>query len=163
MRMNSKRCVPPGLSLKQERNCFLWGLLAVSVVSLMIFALHYSNARALLFDPPRTGQEKLLIPGAVIAEFSSLLIHVFDSLFLLILCLPFWVGLHYAHYRRGSMSIYLMRRLPDQSLLHRQCWTLPLLGLAAVLLTGLLLLGLYFLIYRCATPAQCLPLAYRRF
>ena len=81
----------------------------------------------------------------------------------MLLFLPFWVGLHYAHYYRGSKSIYLMRRLPDRTLLHRQCWTLPLLALGLTLLVLVLLPALYYLIYRYATPAQCLPLAYRRF
>ena len=159
--MRSKQLpIPPGLDRAQEQRWFLTALTAASTVSFLIFISHYTTARAALFD--HYHRNAVLIPGAIIESFPALLYRVLDPFFLLLLCLPFWVALHYMHYRRGSMSIYLMRRLPDRSLLHRQCWTLPLLGLAAAVLIGLLLLGLCFLIYRYATPAQCLPLAYRR-
>ena len=158
MQNNMDQLLPPGLSLAQERKWYFLSLGATSLISTAIFLSHYTTARSNLFS--QHFSRTMLIPGAMIEPFSVLLDHVMDPLILLLLCLPFWVVLHYLYFRQGSMSIYLMRRLPDRTLLHRQCWTLPVLGLMLVLLAGLLLLGIYYLIYRYATPAQCLSLAY---
>ena len=159
--MRPDRILPPGLNLRTERNAFLFALAAVSLITTGIFFLRYSSARDALFR--HSGRKPFLIPDAMMEEFPVLLDRVFVPLLLLMLFTPFWVLLHVLHYRRGSMSIYLMRRLPDRSLLHQQCWTLPLLGLLLTVLTTLLLLGIFTLVYIYATPAACLPLAYRRF
>ena len=165
MRPDLRRQLPPGLSYTRERNAFLRALAAVSALSLLLFLSgRYLPARKELFSYRRVGGQSVatLIPGAQLPDLLQLLDRVLDPLLLLLLFVPFWVLLHYRHYRRGSMSIYLMRRLPDRTLLHRQCWTLPLVGLVLTLGTILVLLLLYALIYILATPAVCLPPAYRR-
>ena len=156
--------VPPGFSRQKE---LFYGLLALggsTLLSLWIFLARYFSARNQLFEHAfRTGRRlKTLSPGVQIEPFSQLMGGSYEPFILLLFCIPFWVLLHYASYRRGSMSIYLMRRLPDGGLLHRSCWTLPLLALAVVLLTLTLLFLLDILVYIYLTPAQCLPLFYRR-
>lgn len=153
--------IPPGLSLSFERRLFLSALSGTSLLSVIFFYIRYSQARQALFM--QVHPTKVLIPGAVISDFSHLLHHVLTPLFLLMLLMPVFVVLHYLHYRRGSMSIYLMRRLPNRRLLHQQCWTVPLLGLGLCMLVTLLLLVLFLLIYMYATPSPCLPSVYRRF
>ena len=64
----------------------------------------------------------------------------------------------YSSYYQGSRSIYLMRRLPDgRSLLRRQVWTAPVCWALTILLSGAVLLGLCWLLWRFKTPAECLP------
>lgn len=155
MKADHARTIPPGLSFQKERNIFCLCLAGVSLLSIILFCRQYFTARQALFI--YSYGRKVLLPDAVIAPFTPMLYHVFDPLIILLLALPFWGISHYLYFRQGSMSIYLMRRLPDQRLLGQQCWTLPLLGLLLCMLTVGLLLGLYVLIYRCATPAQCLP------
>lgn len=165
MTRTSDRIIPPGISTASEKKLYFIALGICSLLSIALFALRYFPAREALFvNNYASGKAvSVLIPGAVIEDFPALLHRVFDPLFLLMALTPFVVLLHYLHYRRGSMSIYLMRRLPDRKLLHQQCWTLPLIALGLTALTTLLLLFFYFLIYLFATPAQCLPMAYRRF
>lgn len=162
---NNHRPIPPGLSYAVERKAFGIALALTSLLSATLFFIHYSPARDNLYGYIQVGSDsqKILMTGVQIEDLSLILNRVLDPLLLLALCIPFWVLLHYLHYRRGSMSIYLMRRLPDRKLLHRQCWTLPLRCLALCAAVLLALLAIYVLIYIYATPAECLPLAYRRF
>ena len=166
MKTDIRSLVPPGLSYKRERNTMLRVLAVMTLLSVLIFLLsRYLPARRELFDHIRIGGKLVstLIPGAQIQDFPQVMNRVLDPMLIAMLLAPVQVLLHYLYYRRGSMSIYLMRRLPDRGLLHRQCWTLPLLGLALTITITLILLGIYLLIYIYATPAACLPLAYRRF
>lgn len=91
--------------------------------------------------------------GAVSNWFSRPAFFAFPLLMLAGLALA---GYNWACFRRGSRSIYLMRRLPDRWELARRCLTIPLvLILGAVVLT-VVLLALYYAIYLWGTPAQCL-------
>lgn len=64
---------------------------------------------------------------------------------------------NYLSYYRESRGVYLMRRVPDRWELHRRALTLPLLGLAALLvLFAGLIVGL-FLMYQFCYPPQYLP------
>ena len=65
------------------------------------------------------------------------------------------VSFYFWHYHQ-SRSIYTMRRLPHAEELPRRCLAAPLAGVILSLLTMAILTALYYLIYRCATPAQCL-------
>jgi len=64
------------------------------------------------------------------------------------------VIVHYQYHHRVSKSIYTMKRLPNRWELHRRCWSLPLCCFAAVLLTGFLLLLVYYAVYLLVTPAE---------
>ena len=63
----------------------------------------------------------------------------------------------YYYFKKDTMSIYLMRRLPDRWELHRRCWGKPLIlsGLCLLIQAGLI--ALYFLIYLVFTPRGHLP------
>ena len=163
MTHNPNHQVPPGMEARKEKGFFLLSLLAVTVLSIWMFLSHYLHARENLFVNVGGKRMAVLLPDAVMTPLSDLFSKVFDPLFLLILCIPFWILLHYLSYRKGSMSIYLMRRLPDRTLLHRQCLTLPILALVITLAALLILTLIYHLIYIYATPAVCLPAAYRRY
>lgn len=98
-----------------------------------------------------------VIPGAKMAPYLSL---IGDSFILFPL---FWLfmGIEviscYAYHKKHSMSIYLMRRLPDRWELHRRCWGRPLIFTAGSFLLMGLVLAFYFLVYLILTPAECLP------
>lgn len=161
MKLHRERMLPPGFTFTLERSLF-WGgeVLVLAVFCLTAFPrLHHAAAQLYINNLGSL----VLIPGAMLPDFLTLLHHSFDGLFIVLLCLPLLVAVHYLSYRRGSMSIYLMRRLPDRWLLHQQCWTLPLMDLMLYLLTAGLLLGLFFLCYLHSAPLNCLPLPYRRF
>ena len=64
---------------------------------------------------------------------------------------------HYTSFTRDSMSIYVMRRIPDAKELHVRCLTLPIAALLLGALLTALLLFAYTQLYWNSTPAQCLP------
>jgi len=154
MRKFLARSTPPGISAAGEVKFFLiWQGLAV-LFSLGTLA-RYLSARNTLFE--WAAGHRYLVDGAVIADFRTLIGPYFLG-FGMVLCamLGGIIG-HYAYYRRGSMSIYLMRRLPRPFERHRRALTLPLLGAALTAVLALLVYLLYFVIYLLATPKVCLP------
>ena len=70
-----------------------------------------------------------------------------------------WMGMLYASFSQGSRSLYLMGRLPKGRrimagyLLRGPLWCL----VRCAVLCGALL-GAYYLVWRFATPAGCLPI-----
>ena len=152
---NTFRLAPPGVNLNHERTIFGLGGLAAILYAAAVWFGHYGDARDELYQ--QLGRQKILIPGAQIAPFRDLLGTALAGFAVAVIMMLGMVVWNYQSYRQGSMSIYLMRRLPDKNLIHRQCWTYPVLGMALYVLTALVLLGIFYLVYRFATPAECLP------
>ncbi len=145
---------PPQADVGHEGLIFAIGAALAALYS-TIFLDRYFNARSDLYQ--WIGDKKVLVEGLVMPEFSVLRVGVLNGFALLALSMLAAVLWHYMSYRVGSMSIYVMRRLPDQRVIHRQCWTLPILGAVLSGLAALLMLGIYYLVYLYATPAGCLP------
>ena len=156
MRMSDRleKHVPPGIPVKRELAFFLSGLGAAFAFSLFFFPTRYAAARQKLYT--RIGDKAVLLEDRQITDFAELFEHSLTGFLILGLCLLFVVVYHYAYYRMGSMSIYLMKRLPRPWERHKRAWTLPLWGLLICLLAALLTLALYFAIYMLATPKPCL-------
>lgn len=134
--------------------------LVVAVCATFAFFTDYINAWNRLYTlvdlraphPPRE-----LIPGAVIAPFEALIYGKFYWFPIYWFCLLMEVFDCYGSFRRGSRSIYLMRRLPDKWELHRRCWGRPLIFFVQSLALMACLTAFYFLIYLVFTPKGCLP------
>lgn len=161
MKEKLQHMLPPGFTLALEASLFWGGEALVLAVFFPTAFYHLRCAVSALYavDQPTP----TLLPGAMLPDVWTLLHGAFYGLFIVLLCLPLLTAIHYLSYRRGSMSIYLMRRLPSPWLLHQQCWTLPLIALVLYLLTAALLFALFFLCYLHSAPISCLPLPYRRF
>ena len=154
LRRELQRLLPPGFdSCQKEPRLLLWGLLLCGGWSLYTPAAYW-NQRQLLFR--RVGGQTILIPGRSMPPFSRLALPGLWGLGLFLLLLMGLGLAHMRYHRTDSMSIYLMKRLPDPWEYHRRCWGIPLLGAGLGLsLTGLLLV-IYYAIYRFMTPASCL-------
>ena len=116
------------------------GLGAAAAFSLS-FLFKYCNARNDLFDY-RNGKQ-YLIEGAHIVPFSELcrgIFWAFGVMSFIMFCVA--VGFYFYH-SQGSRSIYTMKRLPNRWELWKRVLTMPLLGIAACIVTMLLLKGLY--------------------
>lgn len=149
------RSLPAGIRWEEVRQKISLGLGFAGVWSLGIL-YRYLVIRSSLFYTSPAGKVEIfhdarmpafdsLVYGLPLAGFGC----YFGAMLLA-------VGYFYLYHRMGSMSVYLMRRLPNRWELHRRCWTVPVLGaLAGLVLLGMLL-GVYYLIYRFCTPAQCL-------
>ena len=152
-----KRNSPPGIDLGQEWRVFLIGNIASVIVSLFAFLAKYIDARDQLFVYEI--DRKILKEGAIIAPFSSLFSIYFLGFVLVALFLLGYVIYHYSYFRQESMSIYLMKRLPDKRELHKRALTVPVLAVLATICVALAAVLLYFVIYLLATPRACLPFA----
>lgn len=150
-----KRNSPPGIDLRQEWRAFLIGNIASVIVSFFAFLAKYIEARDLLFVYEI--DRKILKEGAIIAPFSSLFSFYFLGFFFVACIFLGYVVYHYSYFRQDSMSIYLMKRLPDKRELHRRALTVPVLAVLATIGVALAAVLFYFIIYILATPKACLP------
>ncbi len=148
---------PPGMDLAQEWRIFLIGNISSVAVSFFAFLDQYIDARNRLFTV--VGEKKMLIDGALIVPFHHLFSIYFSGFFLTMCMLLGYIVYHYAYFRQGSMSIYLMKRLPQKSELHRRALTLPCLAVLATIGVAIAAILLYFIIYFLATQKACLPYA----
>lgn len=134
----------------------------LSFLSLLAFLNRYSNARGALYERVQGLDGRLvtqLVPGRIIIPFPELMAGLpLWGLWLYLAAMLVQVGRHYAWHTRGSMSIYLMKRLPDRWELHRRCWTVPVLAALMELVLFAVMTGLCWLLYRFATPEGCLPI-----
>lgn len=137
----------------QEGRWLLWGAV-LGLAADLNFLISYLQARSSLWI--YQGRYRTLRPDAVMMPFPTLLGFSLWGCFLAAIAMVGLAAWHYALHFRGSKSIYTMRRLPQRWELHQRCLTVPALAAAGYLLEAALLLGLDYLIYRLATPAQAL-------
>ena len=151
-KIDMKRYLPLGVPMDKVLSYFGLGLIAASLVSLQ-FVARYSKALDALYY--WQNQKRVLRPGAVITPFFSLIPHLLGLL-----------RADGCHGRGGGGLLFLAlppepqhlhhAALPHAEELPRRCLAAPLAGVILSLLTMAILTALYYLIYRCATPAQCL-------
>ena len=149
-----KMC-PPGYELKTEYRIF-WIWMTFSIIYSMRFLIEYVNAYDNLFY--FNGQMRVLNLEMRMPGFFVLLDDAFDAFFLGVVILVFVFAMHYAYYRRESKSIYLMKRLKNRKLLRMSYFGTPCIYGLIFLGTGILLLIIYYMIYRFVTPQMCLGL-----
>ena len=144
---------PAGLSARREIG---WVLAAYALAGLwsLPFLVRYFGRRENLFIV-KAGR-RVLQAGARMEPFLEVLdgaLLGFAAAALLMAGLALW---HLLYHYLGSRSIDLMRRLPRKRELPLRCLALPLLGELGLALLTLLLLGLYYALYRLCTPAAAL-------
>lgn len=149
-----RRYLPP-TAAEEEPGAVRLAFTAAVLTAGASFAIRYGAAYRALFY--RLGGQLLPVPGARIAPFLPMTgptAAAFAALTALCLLLA---AVHEASYRRGSRSVYLLRRLPDGGATARRfTWALPLRLAALSLLTWAALLGCWYLVWRFVTPPACL-------
>ena len=152
-----EKYAPPGIDVKVEVIGYIAGVVVATLQSLS-FVYNYGYALGELYTYHGISGKRVLMEGAIIQDFGSLMEGVF--LFGVMMCgiTLFRTGYYYTYHYQGSKMMYLMKRLPDKWEVHRRCWTLPLAGTALLGIWMLVLRMLYFTIYMFCTPSQCLPL-----
>lgn len=148
------KLVPLGLSARQEGNWMAAGLVLAALCSLQIPVRYFQYLLEVL-DTLRG--ENVAIERTYMIPFVWLLDDGLELFPIFLWVMPVLVVYHYLYHRMGTESRYLMRRLPNRWEYHRRCWGMPVVGAAAALALMGALVGLYYLIYILATPAQCLP------
>ncbi|MBR2520809.1 MAG: hypothetical protein IKE62_01335 [Oscillospiraceae bacterium] len=141
--------VPPGFPWRRELGIF-GAMAAMVTLYSMRFLISWSYERQLLF---RNGE---LLEGAVMKDFAPL-IHPVVISYLLFAAVFFAVysALGYAYHWRGAKPVYLMRRMPDRFYWHRKCLVMPAALALCAIVWGLVIVHIYYLIYICFTPEQC--------
>lgn len=142
------RVLPPGWPVRTELRFFVGGLIAAVLWSFSCL-VRIGKARSMLYFRTAAGtlalRRELNVP-----PFEAMIEGALWGFWLLAFALLGFVLMHYLYYWRDSKSIYLMRRLPDKSLWHRCCLTVPFWMILTVLAVGFALMGLYNLIYKAA-------------
>ena len=151
-RVDLERHAPPGFNVKSETGFFLGGLACAWIYS-MGFFLKLGDAVSNLYVYDYAGI-RVLREDAYMPECRELLGSSLMGFVILAFAMLTFVLSGYAYHRQGARADYLMRRLTDGFEYHRRCWTLPLAASILSILTGVLLLNLYYAIYLLATPNQ---------
>lgn len=129
------------------------------VAAMLWFFVQYAQCRDRLYTYSSVLQKEVLRAGAKIEPFSHFAggagwLMAFFVFMILVL-----MATRYASFSQGSRSIYLMHRLPDGRrvmagyLLRGPVWCL----VRCAVICGALV-GVYYLMWRFVTPAQCLPI-----
>ena len=151
-----KRNSPPGIDLKQEYAVFIIGNCCSAVLAVFSFLINYIKHRESLFAYVST--QRILIDGAVMTPFYKLNNYCFSGFFFVALFMLGYVIYHYMYFRHGSMSIYLMKRLPSKTEFLKRVWTVPLTAIICTLAIAVATLLFCYIVYFFATPKICLPI-----
>lgn len=143
-----KRYAPPGMELRPWKNFVGISMGGCGALSFYGFFLHMFQARAKLFHP-QTGELTGNFTGW---DFCTVLGKTTLPFLFFAAAMAAFLVLNYLCFFEGSKSIYTMARVKSAWELHIRCWTLPLLGAAALLLCRVVLTVVYFLVFLLATP-----------
>ncbi len=153
-----KHNTPPGINSRAQIRFLVVGLVCSVLYSTSFFG-SYFRERGELYDYQKG--KLTLIEGAKIADFHDILGLYYRSsiicFFILAVCMLAYVIYYYLSFRQGSMSIYLMKRLPKKSEMHRRALTLPCLSALICIFAALITTFVYFAFYILLTPEACLP------
>lgn len=145
---------PPAMDLKPEKRVFIWGIIISNIYSLLYYFTNYTDALRNLYE--YIYGKRVLIENAVMPDFRSLLGYSFIGFWIVAAAMAGFIIYRYAYYRQGSMSIYLMKRLPQKYEIHKRALTLPIIVILLSLINAFVLLMIYYSVYMLATPKTCL-------
>lgn len=150
--------LPPNMAAERVHDWILWSLIAPALVCALAFLCRYREAYDALWYSSYSPHAGELLGSVLMQPFAVCVLWTLIVYPLLAAVALATAAVLYSSYYQGSRSIYLMRRLPDgRSLLRRQVWTAPVCWALTILLSGAVLLGLCWLLWRFKTPAECLP------
>ena len=148
--------VPPGTKARRELIWIIIGLTLSAALSLWFVFGYRTSYMALLYARTageRAGREFTY----TMPKFARLLGGSLSGFVIMIAAMALLGLAHRSSFYSGSMSIYLMKRLPDKRTLLKCTWGMPAFGTALSVLTGLTILLIYLAVYYLATPAAWLP------
>lgn len=102
-------------------------------------------------------QQKVLIDGMMIPEIEDVFGNCFIGFWLMIVAAILSVTLNYLYFTGETKPIYLMKRLPDRSAMHRMCLSGPILMLIAGIAIMLMIAYADYRVYLLKPPAECIP------
>lgn len=148
------RYSPPGMDLKLEKRFFIWGMILSVSYSILYFFTNYSNAYYELYI--YVSGKAILNTNANMPDFRSLIGLSFIGFAIVAIMMVGFIIYRYSYYNQGSKSMYLMKRLPQKSELHKRALVVPFIAMLLCLLTVFILLMIFYAVYMLATPKACL-------
>lgn len=148
------RYLPPGTDTKATmKNVIIW-LSFAATCNIFVFAYRYYHAWEDLYL--NQIYRWVLRPDAQMPDFSAVSQGTLLTYLTSLLLLAGTALDNYRSFHRGSVSAYVMRRIPDAKELHIRCLTVPLC--AAALMTAFMIALLFIerAVYIALTPAGCL-------
>lgn len=149
-----EKYAPLGINLAKEVMLFVMSMTAAIFYSLS-YILEYLRARGELYEI--VNEKKVLMEGAEIASFETLLGNYLLGFVIVMLAMVGILIYHYAYHYMDSKVVYLMKRLPSKWEMHKRCLILPIAGILVAAVFMIVLQGIYYGIYLLFTPQQCLP------
>ena len=150
-----RRYSPPGMPLKAETATALACMIVSSLWSAYAFFEAYFWGRSFLFNV--VGDPGGFYMIRYITEFRSLVTGAFFPFAVTATAILLFIPFRYAYFRRGSNSVYLIKRLPESAPLAKRVLLVPFAELLLCGMLAFLLLTLYYAVYMLATPKECLP------
>ena len=149
------RHLPMGMDGEKVRNRMAL-MLGAGIGCSLICPLRYFSARASLFRYMNGVYERNL--NAKMVPFEELLSGSFTVMAIAMVGYLLAIAVFYLYHYQGSRGIYTMRRLPNRWELWRRCLAVPVFFLVLSILCTAVLIGLYYLLWRYATPPDAFGL-----
>lgn len=140
------KIVPPGINPQNQLFFFMFGNIVSLVISLLFFVRYYNE-----YIKQFNASQEYTMPDFYLILDGTVIGFVFVAIFMM-----FYVIYYYSYYKNGSMSIYMMKRLPNRFEIHKTAWTLPLLTAFLTLIIGFLISVFYLGFYLIITPNELL-------
>lgn len=153
LKMDYKRYTAPGKTPEETLDLFSV-LLFIAVFFSLIFFIRLTNNLDDLYT--RVGVERVIAEGAVMKDFAKIVAPCLFGFYAVAFGIICSIVKRYLYYYTGSMSIYLMKRLPSRFEIHERCLVLPILGALTCLAIAFVTMLIYFGIYMMAVPDVCL-------
>ena len=150
------RFSPPGAELKSEILVYIIGNIISFTVSLMFF-VSYVSERSKIYDYDRFLKKYILNESATMTGFNDIIGGYLLGFVLLAAVMLSFIIFRYSYYRQGGKSIYLMKRLPSRTEIHKRAVPLPVLAALSCLGYAFVLRLTYYIFYLILTPNKCLP------
>lgn len=129
-----------------------------AMVSTVWFLILYSQAYRELFTYDFVSHKSVVIPGAEMRPFTDFAPCAVWLFAFFAFVIAAWAVTLYGSFSQGSRSLYLMQRLPQgKQVLTGYVLRVPLVCLMLAAAVCAVLLGVYYLVWRFATPGICLP------
>ena len=147
--------MPLGLSPSTEFTAFIVSYIVAVLYSMGDFFLYFDYCLGSLYaDNSRT--VLLSDPYVDMMPFGTIIENGYRGFEIIALGLLFLVWYHYRYHHQKSKSIYLMQRLPAKNALKKRCWSVPVAGILILVVTALILTGIYYMYYITMTPPEFL-------
>lgn len=145
--------LPLGIHIKREL-VFFFGILIVGVLNSLSVLITYFDTLNGFYVIDRNGN-RYLLENMRMPSFVHFVDDSYKGFIVVLICLAGLAIYHYFYHYQESKAIYLMKRLPKKSELHKRCLGVFIVGSLVVLIVVVFVYAIYYGIYLYFTPPEC--------